>query len=267
MGRHVPRLHFLHVLLGDEPVLAPESRFYQRLLAMDHNEAKIVLEGCLKEGQVEELYDSVLIPALGLAEQDRHRNNLDKATQNFIHQSTRELIEEFAERIAGRNLESAAILESDVGARNSQGDSSIQVVCVPARDEADEIVATMLMQLLEAAGRRAECLPVGPLSETVSWISQNKPGAVCISALPPFALSHAKSTYSKLRAQFPQMKIIVGLWNYAGDVARVSRSIGVAEGGGIATTLSQIVTQFRTPVPTSPQWRPNEAVASLPDRS
>jgi len=35
MGRHVPHLRFLHIILGDEPVLPPEVQFYQRLLATD----------------------------------------------------------------------------------------------------------------------------------------------------------------------------------------------------------------------------------------
>ena len=33
LGRHVPQLQFLEVLLGDQPVLEPEVKFYQRLLA------------------------------------------------------------------------------------------------------------------------------------------------------------------------------------------------------------------------------------------
>src|SRR6185503_2155066 len=32
LGRYVPNLEFLSVLLGDEPVLSPEARYYQRLL-------------------------------------------------------------------------------------------------------------------------------------------------------------------------------------------------------------------------------------------
>ena len=49
IGRHVPRLRFLNVLLGDEPVLTPDTRYYQRLLAMDHEEAKRVLENFLEK--------------------------------------------------------------------------------------------------------------------------------------------------------------------------------------------------------------------------
>jgi predicted PurR-regulated permease PerM len=39
LGRHVPQLEFLDVLLGNEPVLAPDETFYQRLLANDPEEA------------------------------------------------------------------------------------------------------------------------------------------------------------------------------------------------------------------------------------
>jgi hypothetical protein len=64
LGRHVPQLEFLYVLLGDEPVLSPDAHYYQRLLAMDEDEPIEIVETYLKEKSLEELYDSVLIPAL-----------------------------------------------------------------------------------------------------------------------------------------------------------------------------------------------------------
>ena len=84
IGRYVPRLSFLPVLLGDDPVLAPDSRFYQRLLALDQDESRVILVEHLKSKSLEELYDSVLIPALNLAERDRHRNRIDADTEKFI---------------------------------------------------------------------------------------------------------------------------------------------------------------------------------------
>src|SRR5580698_6781599 len=144
-GRHVPRLRFLHILLGDEPVLTPSSRFYQRLLAMDHGEARQVLESYLEGKTLEELYDSVLIPALGLAEQDRHQNRLEDAHQKFICQSTRELIDEFWEPRS--EDPTAAVDGGERGELSSaaavRGGQSRKIVCLPARDEADEIVAIM----------------------------------------------------------------------------------------------------------------------------
>ena len=40
MGRYMPELGYLNVILGVEPVLSPPARFYQRLLAMDEDEAE-----------------------------------------------------------------------------------------------------------------------------------------------------------------------------------------------------------------------------------
>ena len=65
LGRHVPQLGFFDVLLGDEPALAPEVKFYQRLLARDPEEAAELAEEYLEEEPLEKLYDAVIVPALG----------------------------------------------------------------------------------------------------------------------------------------------------------------------------------------------------------
>jgi hypothetical protein len=90
-------LSFLNILLGDEPVLPPKAHFYQRLLAMDEGETKEIVDKFLKENPLGTLYDSVLIPTLSLAEQDRHTNALDEVRSKFVHQRTRELVEELDE--------------------------------------------------------------------------------------------------------------------------------------------------------------------------
>jgi hypothetical protein len=81
---YVPQLSFPHVLLGDEPVLAAEAQIYQRLLAMDLVEARAVVGESLKGRPLVELYDSVLIPALSMAELDRHKGALDTAREEFF---------------------------------------------------------------------------------------------------------------------------------------------------------------------------------------
>ena len=75
LGRHVPRMSFLHILLGDEQVLAPEAQLFQRLLAMDQQEAREVVDASLKEKSLVETYDSLFIPALLLIEQERHKRS------------------------------------------------------------------------------------------------------------------------------------------------------------------------------------------------
>src|SRR5579862_6165794 len=97
LGRYVPQLSFLHILLGDEPVLAAEAQIYQRLLAMDQLEAHAIVTQFLKGKLLIELYDSVLIPALGRAEHDRHKGAIDAAREEFLFLSINEMICEFSE--------------------------------------------------------------------------------------------------------------------------------------------------------------------------
>ncbi len=97
MGRYVPQLAFLHILLGDEVVLAAEAQIYERLLAMDQPEAHSIVDQFLKDKPLVELYDSVLIPALSLAEQDRHKGAIDTIREEFFFLSINEMINELAE--------------------------------------------------------------------------------------------------------------------------------------------------------------------------
>jgi len=204
MGRYVPQLNFLEIVLGDEPVLSPQAHFYQRLLALDDEEARDIAERYLKEKPIGEFYDSVLIPALSLAETDRHMNVIDEIKTKFIYQSTRELIEEL--------YEDSASLEPDhplgqSGAGHAQPGS--MVVCIPARDEADEIVGIMAMQLLRRAGQNVNTLPIGSVSTMVEKAEQLHPDVICISALPPFASVQARSLCKQLRRRCRDTKIFL----------------------------------------------------------
>jgi hypothetical protein len=206
LGRYIPHLEFFNVVFGDAPVLPPEARFYQRLLAMDYSEAREVADAYGKEHSLVEVYDSVLIPALSLAERDRHRNTLDKGIEEFVCQSIKELMEELAD---ARKNEHAA----DGNSPSLAGPPGIGVLCLPARDEADEITGAMLVQLLELAGHRAQALALGTgMGDVAELIAHQQNVIVCVSALPPFAVMTARSMCTKLRARFPNLEIIAGLW-------------------------------------------------------
>jgi hypothetical protein len=77
LGRHVEHLAFLEVILGDEPALAPEENFYQRMLANDPHEAADQAEQFLKERSLSAFYDEVAIPGLALAQVDLSHGLLD----------------------------------------------------------------------------------------------------------------------------------------------------------------------------------------------
>ncbi len=217
LGRHVPQLEFLSILLGDEPVLPPHARYYQRLLAMDEDEAREVVEDYLKEKTSLDMYDSVLIPALSLAEHDRHDNQLDDERQKLIYDTTRELIEEIADgMISGAEEEKFVV----------PGAEQISISCVPARDEADELVGSMLCQILGQAGFRAEAIKIGFVEDMVAKMTQSQSSVLFISALPPFAINHARSLCRRARQRFPGLKVVIGLWGSTADPKTVQQRLG-----------------------------------------
>lgn len=230
--------------------MQPSARYYQRLLAGDEREAGKVLEDYLKEKPLEDLYDAVLIPALSMAEQGRHANVLDDATVAFINQTTKELVEELglqsdADAALPAELEADSETHPSSAARIVDASSTPlrKILCVPSRDDADEIIAVMLAQLLERAGYPAQAASIGSLNEMVAEVSKEKPDAVYLSALPPYAMSHARHVYRILRGRQPQLAIIIGLWNYAGDPLKAAAKISGGEQDKLWTTLAQAVSQ------------------------
>ncbi len=251
VGAHVPSLEFLTVLLGDQPVMRPEAHYYQRLLSNDADEATEVLEHYLKEKSLGDLYDCVLIPALKLSEQDRHSSALDEATVQFITLTTKELVEEMGlKQDEKKPSDAAAEASSDGSTPVATGEihtdtaiAAMKIACVPVRDDADEVIAIMLAQLLEKAGHSAKVVPLGIVDGMLAEVSETAPDVVCLSALPPYALSHARGVYKRLRAQETELKIIIGLWGYAGDPVKAANEISGGEQNQVCTTLAQAVLQ------------------------
>lgn len=248
VGRYVPQMSFLEVLLGDAPALAPEELFYQRLLAMDPDEARNVAEKYLENKSLENLYESVLIPALRLAEEDRHTDILGDRSSEFISQSTRELIDDLGERAESET----PLPESGLNGNSSNSRfTNARIVCVPARDDADELVAMMLAQLLRQAGNNnSRFLSIGTVDSMLDNVAQGDFQIACVSALPPFAVGQARSLCKRLRNRFPALAIIVGLWGFAGGTPKAQQRVGARCTDAVATTLSEALLHIRRLVQT-----------------
>jgi predicted PurR-regulated permease PerM len=99
IGRYVPQLEFLGVLLGSDPVLAPEERLYQRLLAGNLEEAVEIAEDYADEHSSREFYDNVAIPALRLAENDRQRSTTDTNYRRLIADTAIAVVREVEDHV------------------------------------------------------------------------------------------------------------------------------------------------------------------------
>jgi predicted PurR-regulated permease PerM len=137
MGKYVPTLSFLHILLGDEPVLDPSVRLYQRLLAADQEEAEESTEERLEETSLIDVYDSMMIPCLHLAEFDRHRGRLEDSRQTAIYRAVREIMENLNEREQELRPPPEDPVSALVGPPEpalAADKKPMQVLCLAARD-------------------------------------------------------------------------------------------------------------------------------------
>lgn len=235
LGRYVPQFSFLHILLGDEAPLVAEALIYQRLLAMEEQEARAVADGYLKDHSLTEFYDSVLIPMLTMAEHDRHKGALDRPREAFVFLSIKEMLAEFPDYSLKLDSAEAALEPKPTWPAG-------RVICIPSNDEADEVSATMLSQLLELGGCAALSFPVDPdLREMLQVLQPSADDVICISALPPFAFSHAKTLSRQLRTSFPTTKIMVGVWGFAGETKQALERFQAPRPDYLVTTLQQAV--------------------------
>ncbi len=232
LGRHVPQLSFLDVLLGDQPVLAPEAQLYQRLLAMDQAEARDIADLYLKEQSLIELYDSVLIPTLILAEQDRHRGSLDQAREEFLFLNLNEMIGEFSARAAEEDH--SHIPEASPVLAHFSG----RAICFPANDEADQIAAAMLAQVLEEAGYPVVSFPVGASLRDLLAVKPGAEDVIFTSAVPPYAFAHSNALYKHVRSRLPKVRVVVGIWGFAGDVEKAKARFERQRPETILTTIA-----------------------------
>jgi predicted PurR-regulated permease PerM len=206
LGKHVPGLAFVGVLMNDTPALAPEYGFYQRLVARDQSEAAELIDSHIKTGPPESVYDALLLPALSYAERDRLEHRLSLEEEAAVIEATRELIVDAAETIGGPPA--ASTDSSLLGPREP-----LRVLGYAVNGAADEVALAMLAPLLgdlpiamEITRTRMQAV------ELVSLVRNQKLSVVCFADLPPSPSSKTRYLVKRLRSALPELRIAVGRW-------------------------------------------------------
>jgi hypothetical protein len=198
-----------------------------------------VANRCLRESSLLRLYDSVIVPALTMAEQDRHKGALDPDREEFVFLSVREMLAEFSERTWKEAENSSPVNGTSEAVRvETSGIPSGRIFCVPASDEADEITAAMLAQLLEQAGCAAISFTLEHTLQQLAVVGPADDDILVVSALPPFAFARAKAMCQQLEVRFPRTRLLVGVWGFAGDTGRALQRFQPARPDRLVTSLS-----------------------------
>src|SRR5271165_1532330 len=249
LGRHVPQLQFLDVMLGNEPVLSPDETFYQRLLANDPEEAIEQAEEFLKERSLGEFFDEVAIPALVRAQADSDRSILPPERRLMIKEGIRAMLEDLSDDAPATTRSTTEESLQPI----AEGASAI--VCVAGRNELDEAAASLLSHLLRSEH------PV-EISEALTsdrhQSSLDHATVICLSLISTHSPVRVRYLVRRLSRRAPRARVLVGLWRSSPDelaavVATIARPDAV-----VVTSLRDAVMNLHSDL--SPNERPAPTV-------
>ncbi len=244
LGKYVPQIEFIGVLLGDEPAMQVPTNYYQRLVAHDQDEAAALVEEYLETHPLEVLYDDVLIPALTAAKRDRELGTLTEEDVHFIIQAARAIVEDLNPR-PPHPLTPARLTTTSATTEVSTMTLPPRILGCPAHDATDELALLMLQQLLDPERYHIAIISAEMLAgEVLSVVERQHIGLICVAALPPGAMAPVRYLCKRLRARFPDCKIAVGRWGpeEAIDNPRIRfRELGADE---VGTTLIETRNQI-----------------------
>jgi predicted PurR-regulated permease PerM len=246
LGKYVPHLEFLDVLLGNEQALDADVSYYQRLLARDQDEATQLVLAQAKTSSLEHVYDGILVPALSYLKRDRARDDLTEADEQFVLRATREIVEDLGER------QTAAVKLAAVPVEGSaaRAPHKVHVLGCPGHDEADRLALEMFRQLLDPSRWDVEVLSIEMLSaEMVALAGQKQPAVVCIAAMPPGGLAHTRYLCKRLRAQLPDAKIVVGRWGLTSDLEQNQEQLREAGADQVEMNLRETCNHLNSWLP------------------
>lgn len=199
IGKYVPQLNYLTVLLGDEPVLSPDMNLYQRLISRDQDEAEHIIEAQLSEKNPAMIFDQLLVPALHHLKQDQAKLNHEDARE--VQEMTRELLESISSEVPADESDSLVL------------PTPFKLLGIPARDVNDQLSMEMFKQILDGRKWNLEVAGHEVLSSEVALkATESKVRAICLGSIPPGGTARCRYLCKRLRAQFPEVKILVGIW-------------------------------------------------------
>ena len=237
LGRHVDRLEFLDILLGDRPALQPDESFYQRMLAGDPDEAGEQAEQFLKDASLSQDYDEVALPGLQRAAVDAGRGALSGQQLERVLESAYSLIEDLVDEANARR-----------GPRRSVA-ARIAASCSASPG------AGRWMRRQRACSRSfsANAASVPMPCRTSRYRARNcrrcKPAPrrcfACAICDLEGGISHVRYLLRRLRRVLPNLPILVGIWPQRRDrLAR--RTVRAAIGADhYITSLQEAVEAVR----------------------
>jgi predicted PurR-regulated permease PerM len=234
MGQHLPRLEFLGILLGNEPVLAPHERLYRQLLAGDGADATRDFDAMLEEGGFVKYLDEVAIPSLRLGSEDRRRGvlagdqliKLKETLDDYVSQ-LRELLDFRWERQHAQARVAPA----------SPKRPATAVLVIAGRGILDQAAAELLAEAVRARlGITVQCPSLGGLTGIGAVAEATRPpDFVVLISVGEVTPAQLDLLLSRVARVFKASTIILGDWggwpvpSREGDIVRAQSAAALVD--------------------------------------
>jgi predicted PurR-regulated permease PerM len=209
LARHVERLQFIDIMLGDQPALSPQQAAYQRMLTGDPIEAIEQARSFLKKGSVEGYYEEIVLGALKLAAADAALGRLDDSRLENIHQTVSEIIEDLGSQQRPAEQKPA----KQGGGPPSSNDFDMEgrnpgrsVFCIPGLGRLDDCAALVVADFLKRRDVFARTATAPPA------IKADAADTICVCFLEEVTEARTDFTRRKLSRQAPSAEVIVCLF-------------------------------------------------------
>jgi predicted PurR-regulated permease PerM len=206
LGRHIPQFQVFDILFGDQPVLEPHARLYQRLLVGDVVECTVRAEEALAQDFVADWHRDTGIPALLLAQSDFDRGVLSPGQEARLVASGAAFLAEIAPVVAEERETMAAAGETGAAAGRT-------VLSIGGRSPLDDLAAAMLAQAAEGDGATATALSHLDLTASRFDALRSMSGdALVLSFLAARPTRGALLQVRRLKQALPSARVGVVLW-------------------------------------------------------
>lgn len=245
LGRNLPQLQFLDTMLGSTPALDVPTRIYQRLIANDADEAFEIATTEIEKSSLVSFYDEIGIEVLRLASQEHLRSahaehRLRLATGMDV------LLDDLREQYP-----------SSLGSKAKPA-----VLCIGGKWEIDALSGEMLAHALAMEGIAADFQPAATITaDYLARLDLKGADIVCLSYFTPNAAIPARHGCRRLRRRWPNVRIVLALWNAPVDLLTDEANEGF-KADAIVTSVHEAVRRIHRIV--NPEEAEAAQEASLP---
>jgi len=213
IGQHIPRLEFLSVLLGNEPVLEPHEKLYHQLLAGDAAEAAEDADIWLNEHDYVKYLDEAVIPSLRIASDDHRRAILGKEQLDRFKDSMTEYTAHIRELLDFKNEQRNP--ERTLSAEVMPAGKAPTAVVIAGRGAIDQGAAELVTEAIRFdLGIPTQCSSLGGLtgiSAALDAMRDTPPDMIVLISVGQVTAAQLKLLRSRARRVFDGAVIIVGI--------------------------------------------------------